>query len=148
MQTLSRLNRIHAGKEDTFVLDFVNEAEEIREAFKPFYEVPAVDQQVEPGQLYALQHTLAEQQVYYPNEVEEFAKVFFKPKQSQTPNDHAMMHKHPERAGGAVRGAGGGEAGTLPEATHCVSPVVLVHVADHPVSGRRSWRSCMPLSAC
>src|SRR5664279_4275387 len=93
VQTLSRLNRIHAGKEDTFVLDFVNEAEEIREAFKPFYEVPAVDQQVEPGQLYALQHTLAEQQVYYPNEVEEFAKVFFKPKQSQTPNDHAMMHK-------------------------------------------------------
>ena len=93
VQTLSRLNRIHAGKEDTFVLDFVNEAEEIREAFKPFYEVPAVDQQVEPGQLYALQHTLAEQQVYYPNEVEEFAKVFFKPTQSQTPNDHAMMHK-------------------------------------------------------
>ena len=32
-------------------------------------------------------------QVYYPNEIEEFAKVFFKPKQSQTPNDHAMMHK-------------------------------------------------------
>jgi type I restriction enzyme R subunit len=93
VQTLSRLNRIHAGKEDTFVLDFVNEAEEIREAFKPFYEVPFVDQQVEPGQLYALQHTLAEQQVFYPNEIEEFAKVFFKPKQAQTPNDHAMMHK-------------------------------------------------------
>jgi hypothetical protein len=44
----------------------------------------AVDQQVEPGQLYALQHTLAEQQAFYPNEIEEFARVFFKPKQAQT----------------------------------------------------------------
>ena len=38
MQTLSRLNRTLPGKEDTFVLDFVNEAEEIQEAFKPYYE--------------------------------------------------------------------------------------------------------------
>ncbi len=38
VQTLSRLNRITAGKEDTFVLDFVNTAEEMREQFAPFYE--------------------------------------------------------------------------------------------------------------
>ena len=38
VQTLSRLNRTHPGKTDTFVLDFVNNAEDIRAAFKPFYE--------------------------------------------------------------------------------------------------------------
>jgi len=37
VQTLSRLNRIAPGKSDTFVLDFVNEAEDIQEAFKPFF---------------------------------------------------------------------------------------------------------------
>jgi len=93
VQTLSRLNRTCAGKEDTFVLDFVNEAEDIREAFKPFYEAPLVDKLVEPSQLYDLPHNLAAEQVYYQNEVEEFAKVFFKPRHLQNPNDHAMMHK-------------------------------------------------------
>lgn len=38
MQTLSRLSRTCPGKEDTFILDFVNEAEDINESFKPFYE--------------------------------------------------------------------------------------------------------------
>ncbi len=93
VQTLSRLNRMHAGKEDTFVLDFVNEGDDIREAFKPYYEVPAVDQQVEPHQLYEIQAKLAADQVYWANEVEEFAKVFFKPRQLQSQNDHAMMHR-------------------------------------------------------
>lgn len=93
VQTLSRLNRTHPGKEDTFVLDFVNEAEDIREAFKPYYEVPAIDQQVEPHQLYDLQSKLAAEQIYWANEVEEFAKVFFKPGRAQSPNDHAMMYR-------------------------------------------------------
>ncbi|MDG3014145.1 type I restriction endonuclease subunit R [Speluncibacter jeojiensis] len=38
VQTLSRLNRIAPGKSDTFVLDFVNSAEDIQAAFAPFYE--------------------------------------------------------------------------------------------------------------
>ena len=38
VQTLSRINRIHPLKEDTFVLDFANDRDEIREAFKPYYE--------------------------------------------------------------------------------------------------------------
>ena len=48
VQTLSRLNRICPGKEDTFVLDFVNDAEDIREAFKPYYEATAIDEQPIP----------------------------------------------------------------------------------------------------
>ena len=38
VQTLSRLNRIHPGKVDTFVLDFVNDAKEIQDSFQPYYE--------------------------------------------------------------------------------------------------------------
>jgi type I restriction enzyme R subunit len=92
VQTLSRLNRIHPGKDDTFVLDFVNERQEIYEAFKPYYEVAAIDEMAEPSQLYDLQHKLSAEQVYYDSEVEAFCKVFFKPKQNQTPADHALLN--------------------------------------------------------
>ena len=47
MQTLSRLNRTHPGKEDTFVLDFVNETQEILEAFQPYYEQTTVGERAE-----------------------------------------------------------------------------------------------------
>jgi type I restriction enzyme R subunit len=93
VQTLSRLNRIFPPlKEDTFVLDFVNEREHILEAFKPYYEVAAIDEMAEPSQLYYLQSKLAQEQVYYDAEVEGFCKVFFKPKANQTPSDHALLN--------------------------------------------------------
>lgn len=92
VQTLSRLNRIHPGKEDTFVLDFVNEASEIQEAFQPYYEQTAVGERVEPRHLYELQAKLDEHQVYFKAEVEEFCKVFYKPARNQTPTDHARMN--------------------------------------------------------
>jgi type I restriction enzyme R subunit len=51
VQTLSRLNRIHAGKTDTFVLDFANSAEDIQEAFKPFYDA-TITEPTDPNLLY------------------------------------------------------------------------------------------------
>ena len=47
VQTLSRLNRTCSGKEDTFVLDFVNEAEEVQEAFRPYYEKTEIEERVD-----------------------------------------------------------------------------------------------------
>ena len=47
VQTLSRLNRTAPGKEDTFVLDFVNEREEIYDSFAPYYEATAVGEQAD-----------------------------------------------------------------------------------------------------
>jgi type I restriction enzyme, R subunit len=91
VQTLSRLNRTCPGKEDTFVLDFVNDREEILAAFKPFYEVPTIDEEVQPHQLYDLQAKITAEQVFSPNEVEEFCKVFFKPKANQTYADHGTL---------------------------------------------------------
>lgn len=92
VQTLSRLNRTQPGKEDTFVLDFVNEPEEILAAFQPYYEQTIIGERAEPKQLYELQAKLDGHQVYYKAEVEEFCKVFYKPRQNQTPADHARMN--------------------------------------------------------
>lgn len=57
VQTLSRLNRTTPGKEDTFVLDFANTADEIREAFEPFYE-QSIATPTEPNILYTQLHDL------------------------------------------------------------------------------------------
>ncbi len=92
VQTLSRLNRTHPGKEETFVLDFVNETQEILDAFQPYYEQTTVGEQVQPQQLYELEAKLDAQQVYYKTEVEEFSRVFYKPREYQMPTDHAKMN--------------------------------------------------------
>jgi len=92
VQTLSRLNRTHPGKEDTFVLDFVNDTQEILDAFQPYYEQTIVGEQADPRQLYELQAKLDAYQVYYKTEVEEFCKVFYKPAKQQTLGDHARMN--------------------------------------------------------
>lgn len=91
VQTLSRLNRTCLGKDDTFVLDFVNKPGEIYEAFKPYYEATHVGEEADPRQLYDLQSKLNERHVYHADEVEEYCKVFFKAKAVQTPTDHAKM---------------------------------------------------------
>jgi type I restriction enzyme R subunit len=92
VQTLSRLNRTHPGKEETFVLDFVNEPDEILAAFQPYYEQTLVGEQADPKQLYELQAKLDTQQVYHKAEVAEFCRVFYKPKRKQTRTDHARMN--------------------------------------------------------
>ena len=92
VQTLSRLNRMHPGKENTFVLDFVNEPDEILAAFQPYYEQTLIGERAEAQQLYELQAKLDSHQVYFRAEVEEFCKVFYKPKRNQMPADHARMN--------------------------------------------------------
>jgi len=74
------------------VLDFVNETKEILDAFQPYYEQTAIGEQADPSQLYELQAKLDGKHVYYKAEVEEFCKVFYKPKQKQTPGEHARMN--------------------------------------------------------
>jgi type I restriction enzyme R subunit len=93
VQTLSRLNRTHPPlKEDTFILDFVNETQEILDAFQPYYEQTTVGEQAQPQQLYELQAKLDALPVYYKSEVEEFSRVFYKPRERQTLTDHAKMN--------------------------------------------------------
>ncbi len=77
VQTLSRLNRTHGGKEDTAVLDFANEAEEIREAFKPYYETTLLSEATDPNLLYDIQGELLDFNVYTEADVDAFARVYF-----------------------------------------------------------------------
>lgn len=93
VQTLSRLNRTTVGKEDTFVLDFVNEAEEIRRSFQPYYQETVVAETADPHQLYELQHRLEAMQVFWSAEVEAFCKLFYAPKEKQTVADQAEMYR-------------------------------------------------------
>ena len=89
VQTLSRLNRTCPGKEDTFVLDFVNEPEEILESFQPYYRAARLAEVTDPNIVHELQIKLDQAGVYYPAEVEAFAKDFFDPKRTQ-----ASLHAH------------------------------------------------------
>ena len=92
VQTLSRLNRIHPLKEDTFVLDFVNDREEIREAFKTYYEGAEMGEEVDPARMYAIKGELDASGIYLDEEVERFCAVYFKPKQRQSALDHQAMN--------------------------------------------------------
>ena len=79
VQTLSRLNRTAPGKEDTFILDFVNDRETILESFQPYYEVTTVSEEPEPNHLYDLKAKLDERQVYLQSEIDALANVYFNP---------------------------------------------------------------------
>lgn len=92
VQTLSRLNRTHPQKEDTFILDFVNKPEEIREAFQQFYEGAELGQEAEPAQLYQLKNQLDASGIYLSEEIKRFCAIYFKPKQRQSPADHQGMN--------------------------------------------------------
>jgi type I restriction enzyme R subunit len=82
------------GKDAPFVLDFVNDAENIYRAFKPYYDKTELAQASDPSMLDALKHELDQAQVYHWSEVEAFAQVFYKPTERQGAADHAHMQRH------------------------------------------------------
>lgn len=94
VQTLSRLNRMIPGKSDPFVLDFVNEAEDIYKAFKPYFDATSLQEASDPHMLESLKHELDETQIYYQSEVNAFAAIFYKSPGRQSAADHQRMEKH------------------------------------------------------
>jgi type I restriction enzyme R subunit len=92
VQTLSRLNRTHPLKDDTFVLDFVNKREEIQEAFKQYFDGAVMGEEVDSDKLYELQTELDASGIYLQIEVNDFARIFFAPKRRQSPGDHKSMN--------------------------------------------------------
>ena len=92
VQTLSRLNRTRPFKEDTFVLDFVNDRAEIRETFKVYYEGAEMGEEADPAQMYAVKAELDASGIYLDDEVDTFCAVYFKPKRRQSAQDHQAMN--------------------------------------------------------
>ena len=77
VQTLSRLNRIHADKPGTMVLDFANESDDIQAAFQPYYETTVLSEATDPNLLYEIQTRLKTFPMFTDEDVESFARVFF-----------------------------------------------------------------------
>ncbi|MFG6637041.1 type I restriction endonuclease subunit R [Sulfitobacter sp. 1A12126] len=78
VQTLARLNRTHPGKDKTFVLDFQNTTEEVREAFAPFFEATELEERTDLNQIYDLEQRISNASYIATDEVERFAERFFK----------------------------------------------------------------------
>lgn len=83
VQTLSRLNRIHPGKTSTIVLDFVNQAQHIQDAFKPYYEATILSEGTDHNLLYDRERALSDYHFYSPDEVEEFAAALYSKRTKQ-----------------------------------------------------------------
>ncbi len=79
VQTLSRLNRIHPGKEDTFILDFVNTKEDIQKAFQPYYQETSLSQEINVDLIYKTQKELRAFRIYNDADIEVVSKIYFDP---------------------------------------------------------------------
>jgi type I restriction enzyme R subunit len=76
VQTLSRLNRAHPKKHDVFVLDFQNDTEAIEKSFADYYRTTILSKETDPNKLHTLKNELDGCQVYSPEQVGEFVKLY------------------------------------------------------------------------
>src|SRR5438034_3825858 len=83
VQTLSRLNRIHPEKTEAMVIDFANDAEEIRKAFEPYYETTILSEATDPNLLYEIQNRLRGFELFVDADVDAFAAIYFDPRATQ-----------------------------------------------------------------
>ena len=77
VQTLSRLNRTCPGKNDTFVLDFANEKEDVRKDFQTFYHETFLEEEVNTDLLYKVQRELRNYSIYDDRDIDDFCEVYF-----------------------------------------------------------------------
>ena len=76
VQTLSRLNRAHPKKHDVFVLDFLNDADTIRDAFADYYRATNLADETDPDKLHDLQADLDGTQVYAEEQVDDLVRRY------------------------------------------------------------------------
>lgn len=84
VQTLSRLNRAHAGKDTTYVVDFVDQADEVLTAFRTYYETAALTTTTDPHIIYDLRAKLDATGYYDDFEIERVVAVELNPKAKQS----------------------------------------------------------------
>lgn len=83
VQTISRLNRTCPGKIDTYVLDFVNTAEEIQEAFQGFYTETSLESEINVDLIYAAQKQLRDYKIYTDEDVETVTSIYIDPENNK-----------------------------------------------------------------
>lgn len=77
VQTLSRLNRTHPDKEDTLIIDFVNDKEDILKAFQPFYQETSLEQEINADLIYKTQRMLRAFKIYDDTDIEKVNNIYF-----------------------------------------------------------------------
>ena len=76
VQTLSRLNRCHPKKRDTFVLDFAGNTQLVAEAFQKYYKATNLNRETDPNKLNDLLAKIEEYNIFTMDEVEEINRIF------------------------------------------------------------------------
>ena len=91
VQTISRLNRICPGKIDTYVLDFVNTAEDIQEAFQAFYTETSLESEINVDLIYTAQKKLREYKLYTDEDIDLVTSIYLDPENNK--NNVALQGK-------------------------------------------------------
>jgi type I restriction enzyme R subunit len=78
VQTLSRLNRTMKGKTDTFVLDFVNDPQDVQESFQPYYEGTILEEETDPNKLYSIKDDIDEFHLFNEGDISNYVDTFYK----------------------------------------------------------------------
>lgn len=86
VQTISRLNRTCPGKIDTYVLDFVNTVDEIKDAFQPFYTETSLEAEINVDLIYVAQKKLRDFKVYTDEDVEFVTSIYLDPENNKKNN--------------------------------------------------------------
>ena len=94
VQTLSRLNRMNAGKEDTFILDFVNETDDILSSFQPYYESTSIKENSDPNYLYDLKTEIEKANIIWESEINNFCNVFFKSSKTLSVSEQSKLNAY------------------------------------------------------
>ncbi|MDE2180242.1 MAG: type I restriction endonuclease subunit R [candidate division NC10 bacterium] len=76
VQTLSRLNRAQPQKHDTFVLDFMNDADTIQEAFADYYRTTILSEETDPNKVHDLKASLDGYQVYSQAQIDQLVELY------------------------------------------------------------------------
>ena len=76
VQTLSRLNRAHPKKHDTFILDFLNDSDSIEFAFSDYYRTTILSGETDPNKLHDLTAALEDAEVYSDDQVDGLVELY------------------------------------------------------------------------
>ncbi|WP_346879395.1 type I restriction endonuclease subunit R [Clostridium sp. UBA3061] len=96
VQTLSRLNRTCSGKDDTFILDFKNDLEDIKKAFSTFYECTELIESLDPNLVYDLERKIENFNIINREEIEKFIKKAYK--EDKTSKDRQQQISYVSKA--------------------------------------------------
>ena len=77
VQTLSRLNRTMSGKTDTFVLDFVNDPDDVKEAFQPYFQGISLTEETDPNRLYQIEQEINKFNLFQEETVIQYVETFY-----------------------------------------------------------------------